>query len=259
MTDRFPAPHAEHDQLLIAALAAGDLQPADRAPAEQLVATCPDCALLVDDLRTIAVATAALPARARPRDFSIHPEDAARLGRRGWRGIVAVLAGQRAAGLKPLATGLTTLGIAGLLLAAMPSIQLGSSAGSASPTGASTAPTHAPAADAPSREGDTMGQPAASGSPPDGAQQFGPASAASGNPAPVAGQASSPVPLDRVTGDESPAVPDRFTTTDQPDAALNETRPASPLVLLSGVFLVVGLALFGIRWTARLLNGHPQR
>src|SRR5687768_2425734 len=103
MPDLLPAPHAEHDLPLIAAFAAGDLQPADRTTTEQLVASCPDCALLVDDLRAIAVATAALPARVRPRDFSIRPEDAARLGRRGWRGLVAALAGQRAAGLKPLA------------------------------------------------------------------------------------------------------------------------------------------------------------
>jgi hypothetical protein len=254
MTDRFPAPHPEHDPLLIAALAAGDIQPTDRTAAEQLVASCADCALLVDDLRAIAVATAALPARARPRDFYIRPEDAARLGPRGWRGLVAALAGQRAAGLKPLATGLTTLGIAGLLLAAMPSIQLGGSAS------APTAPTLAPAAGAPSHEVDTMGRPAASGAPREGSQ-YGTSSQAPAEPVPVTGQAASPIAspalLDNAAGDESPA-PDRLAPAQpaQPAVTPSETHPVSPLVVVSAAFVVLGLGLFGIRWTARRLTAR---
>ncbi|HEV8490588.1 MAG TPA: hypothetical protein VGQ58_12460 [Candidatus Limnocylindrales bacterium] len=249
MTDRLPAPHAQHDQLLVAAFAAGDVEPADRAPAEQLVASCPDCALLAEDLRAIAAATAALPARVRPRDFSLRTEDAARLRRRGWRGLVAALAGQRAAGLKPLATGLTTLGIAGLLLAALPSVQLGGSAASAPLGGAPAAPTLVPAAADPSPVVDAMGEPAASGAHREGAQ-YGPSSQVPG-PVPVSGTASSPIPLDRSFADKS-AAPDSPPPA-QPVVAPSGARPPSPLVVLSGAFLVVGLGLFGIRWTARRL------
>ena len=86
MTDRIPASHAEHDPLLVAALAAGDLEPAERELAEALASRCSDCALLAADLRAITAASAALPARTRPRDFSLRAEDAARLRRRAWRG-----------------------------------------------------------------------------------------------------------------------------------------------------------------------------
>jgi hypothetical protein len=67
----------------------------------------------------------------------------------------------------------------------------------------------------------------------------------------VAGNASSPIPLDRSLADES-AVPDSATPA-QPVIAPSGARPPSPLVVLSGALLIVGLGLFGIRWTARRL------
>jgi hypothetical protein len=70
----------------------------------------------------------------------------------------------------------------------------------------------------------------------------------------VTDQASSPRPLDSASGDESQSDADRLTT-DQPDAATIDSRPASPLVILSGAFLIVGIGLFGVRWTARRLSG----
>ena len=133
-TERGPAAHAGHDPLLIAQYAADDLDPRDRATAEALVNSCTECAELASDLRLIARATAALPETARPRDFTLSPEQAARLRRSGWRGF-----GQRL-GLgwirtdvgRTLAAGLTTLGLAGLLIGVVPG-QLASSGGAAPP------------------------------------------------------------------------------------------------------------------------------
>lgn len=251
MTDPFPASHTEHDPLLVAAFAAGDLGPADRERAELLATTCPECALLAEDLRAIATASAALPPRHRPRDFSLSAEDAARLRRRGWRGwrgLFGALAGPRSAALKPLATGLTTLGLAGLLLAALPAIQLGGSA--AAPTGPA-APAAAPSAGDQGSDTSNLG-PAATTAP----GRLGGYAAQSEPPpevVPVADPAASPLAVGEERGDDGSAVPDRAPS-GQPDAAASGARGASPLVVLSATFLILGLALFGLRWTARRLG-----
>lgn len=248
MTDRFPASHTEHDLFLIAAFSAGDLGAADREQAELLASTCAECGLLEADLRAIATASAALPKAVRQRDFSLSAEDAARLRRAGWRGFVRTLAGPRSAALKQLATGLTTLGIAGLLLAALPAIQLGGSAGS--PIGAA-----APAA--PSSGTDTDSDtnyffPAATTGP----RRVGADTAESAPPRdslPASRPVASPLEVDTASGDEGPAVPDKAQP-GQPETGAPIGPAPSPLAVLSGAFLVLGLALFGIRWTARRLN-----
>jgi len=110
-----PTMHDQHDLDLVVAYAAGDLEGAERAAAEALVAGCPDCALLVSDLRAIADATATLPVPPRRRDFRLSPEAARQA--RGWRprrffdriGIVP-----------SLGAGLAAIGLAGLLLASIP-------------------------------------------------------------------------------------------------------------------------------------------
>ncbi len=81
-----PDGHSDHDALLVARFAAGDVTPAEAELARRLLATCPDCRLLASDLRAIARATADLPAPTRTRDFRLSPELAARLRRSGWRG-----------------------------------------------------------------------------------------------------------------------------------------------------------------------------
>jgi hypothetical protein len=248
MTDQFPASHAAHDLLLIAAFAAGDLGAAERETAERLASTCSECGLLEADLRAIATATAALPKPVRQRDFSLSAQDAARLRRRGWRGLVASLAGPRSAALKPLATGLTTLGIAGLLLAALSPIQLGGAA--ASPTGAA-APGTTSEADA--NPDTNYVFPAAAPSTGQGRQGAFPA--ASTPPRDAAQPASRPATLDVDTagGDEGPVVPDKAPS-GQPAIASPGGSAPSPLAVLSGALLVLGLFLFGIRWTARRLS-----
>lgn len=127
--------HAQHDQLLVVSLAAGDLTGADRDRAASQIATCAECALLNDDLLTIARATAALPAAVRPRDFQLSPEQAARLRPAGWRRFVAAFASPRLAMTRQLGVGLTTLGIAGLLVSTIGSINLGMGGSAAAPAG----------------------------------------------------------------------------------------------------------------------------
>src|SRR5512142_2347353 len=115
-----PDAHSAHDQLLLAAFAAGDLPEAAAADAAGLAASCGECAQLVADLRAIARATAALPMPARRRDFRLSAVDAARLRGPMWRRAMSALIAPRFSFTRPLAAGLTTLGIAGLLLAWFP-------------------------------------------------------------------------------------------------------------------------------------------
>ena len=118
MTDRRhpapPADHAAHDLLLVAAAADRNGQ----LPAA--LADCPDCRALHADLVALAAAVphAALPAR--PRAYPLSPADAARLRPAGWRRWLAAIGTSRDAVTRPLALGLTTLGIAGLLVATVP-------------------------------------------------------------------------------------------------------------------------------------------
>ena len=251
MTDRFPASHTDHDPLLIAALAAGDLGPADREQAELRASSCRECALLEADVRAIATATAALPKPARRRDFSLSAEDAARLRRRGWRGLVGALAGPRSAALKPLATGLTTLGIAGLLLAALPAIQLGGSA--ARPTGPTGPAAPAAAASGGDLGSDTSGFGPADTTAPSRLRGLTAESAPPRDSVPVSRPAASPFAAGQEGADEGPAETDGAPS-GQPEPTLPVARAPSPLAVLSGAFLVLGLGLFGLRWTARRLG-----
>ncbi len=111
--------HTDHDRILVAALAADDLQGAELDAARALVASCPDCAELRDDLVGIAAATRTLPAPARTRDFRLSDEQAERLRPKGWRRFVAGFGSPRLAFTRPLGVGLATVGLAGLLLTAV--------------------------------------------------------------------------------------------------------------------------------------------
>lgn len=115
-------PHAAHDLLLVAARAAGDVHEAELARADAIVAACPECASLASDLQAIATATADLPAAPRTRDFFLIPADAERLRPNGYRRLVAAIAGSRVRLARPLAGGLMTVGLAGLLVAALPGL-----------------------------------------------------------------------------------------------------------------------------------------
>ena len=230
MTNRQPDGHAAHDLLLMSVFAAGDASPAERETATALTDRCPDCARLADDLQVIARATAALPAPARRRDFMLSPGDAARIRRRGWRRLAGVFEGPRFAFTRPLAAGLTTLGLAGFLLAAIPSFGLGAAAPSQSGSG---------------QERLSADQAAS----PEVGHQYNSGS----GPQPAAGGAS-PQPV-TLAGEPDRDVDTTDDRSDGPAAvAPRDPRAASPLAVLSGTFLIVGLGLFGLRWSARHLG-----
>jgi hypothetical protein len=247
MTDRRSASHAGHDPLLISALAAGDLDQDDRTRAEGLAASCADCAVLLADLRSLAAAVAALPAPRRTRDFALRAEDARRLDQRGWRGVLAAFTGPRFT-LRPLAAGLTTLGLAGLLLAAMPSLPLGGSPSSPlSTVGDSIDTAGQGAASAEPRDVAGAGAPSAA---PSTELQFGPASA---DPIVRPGASANPVPSPKTVYDGGVGRTSTETESTDGTAGLPAGEPGgpSPLVVLSASLLAIGLFLFGIRWTAR--------
>lgn len=126
-------PHEDHDLMLVAALAAGDLAGTDRDQAIALVDSCPACATLRDDLQSIARATRTLPPPVRmpARDFRLSEWDAARLRPAGWRRFLPGRVGQ-AAFTRPLGVALATFGLIGLLVTNVPiGLPVGGSAASA--------------------------------------------------------------------------------------------------------------------------------
>jgi hypothetical protein len=251
MPNRPSAPHAEHDLLLVAAHAAGDLDGAERSSAEALLARCVDCRDLAADLRAIAAATAALPAAARTRDFTLRPQDAARLRPRGWRRLAAALGPTRLELLRPVAPVLMTLGFVGLLVSGLPLLQLGglasSGSGAAAPvaapvaSGADRTLTSASAAPAASPETNAYG-PAVKDTgvtPTNGA--FGAAQASPSAPSDIAGEGGD-------TAATTTAPPEFATATPAPVA---RPGPDFRLAAISAAALLVGLALFGLRRALR--------
>jgi hypothetical protein len=273
------AGHAGHDTLLVASLADRSLEASERATAEALIASCGACADLHADLLALRDATRAMPTPARPRDYALTSEDAARLRRGGWRRLVAAFGSSRDAVSRPLAMGLTTLGIAGLLVATIPSIYQGGATTAILSTvggrvgdvpqpevgvdvnGAPVAAASqgvaggalAPVASAPSAAAlpaATAGPAAAAASAPPstvpGKEAFGPAQSAGAGAVP-------PNVSDFGIRGTGPSGPIRVPGVDAGDAST--TSSGAPLLLVaSGIFLVAGLALFAIRWSARRLG-----
>ena len=260
--------HAHHDRLLVASLADHSLTTNERAAAEALVAVCDDCAALHADFLALRDATRAMSTPARSRDYMLTAADAARLRGSGWRRFVAVFGSSRDAFSRPLAVGLTTLGLAGLLLASVPSMlpQSGSTsqpstAGAAAGNGAarpevgtdsSAGPVpaaSAAAAQAPGAAIPSAAAPAATAPPADA---FGPLASAGSSGAPIAGDFG-------VKG-VAPSVGE--VPTRSSDSAGSEDLPGTSgsvaseaglplLVIVSSAFLLVGLAVFAFRWSAR--------
>ncbi|HEX5824725.1 MAG TPA: hypothetical protein VFY18_09740 [Candidatus Limnocylindrales bacterium] len=187
-SDVRPTSHDRHDALLVAALAAGDLSAVERDRATVLIETCPDCATLHDDLLAIARATATVPPpiAIRPRDFRLSREQAARLRPSGWRRVLGAFGSPGLAFTKPLGIGLTTIGLAGLLLGNVSFGGFGGFGGAAAmpaPAAAASAPAARAANDGTTESGPTS-QPRALGDGTGSGAQLGPL--ASGVPAPAA-------------------------------------------------------------------------
>jgi hypothetical protein len=246
--------HARHDQLLIAALAAGDLAAADRTRAQAQLEHCSACAELARDLRAIATSTSPenLPIRPRPRAFILEPADAARLRPAGLRGVLRRLAGPGFTFTRPLAAGLTTLGIAVLVVAALPAtLPL-----AGSPAGAPSGPQEE------ARDQDTSSEYSTNGGPPAPSAAAGrvdelpsaspmPGSAGQeviGGPAAAPGSRGAP-------GASDGATVDRLTQTESESGVEGVAMTPGPslLVIAGWTLVAVGLALFALRWAGRRL------
>jgi hypothetical protein len=108
--------HARHDRFAIsAALGGGGALPGT-------VLSCPACGALHSDLLVIrdAIRGAWLPQR--PRDLRLSAVTAARLRPSGWRRLVRAIGSSRDAISRPLGLSLVGLGLAGLLLTAVPMV-----------------------------------------------------------------------------------------------------------------------------------------
>jgi hypothetical protein len=280
----------DHDETLIARLAAGDLTEAEARDARALVASCPACAQLETDLRSIIAATAGLPAPRRTRDFRLTHADAARLRRTGWRRLLGRFGDPRLAFTRPLATGLVALGIAGLVFASAPAFVGAGTAATAAPAlapgagalsgpaGSTTGSSFNGFESAPGPAGGVNGGDAAASAPaaasaaasapvppplPSPAASIAsvdtsPAPAASTLPAGVTSSAGPPSPAgigDLASGSASPVPAPVF---DQNPVVGKSTGGGaeaasgpSMLVLASVVLVLVGSALFVLGWAAR--------
>jgi len=267
-----PTPHTPADAARahaeqIVAFDAGDLAGAELRTAEALVRSCAGCAALAGDLAAIRGSMSALPVPTRRRDYRLTAEDAARLRPSAWRRALEWLAAPGSS-VRPLATGLATLGIVGLLLTSVP--------GGLSGLAGSAAPVMAPA---PEAQGDnaapagagtmelqgTSAPPTASGGPaattaPEGDPALGATAAPAALPAGTPPSDEAGVAGEAASGD--PAA-DRNALTDPADGSANgfedsakmadsdATAPVPFAALVSLTLLVAGLALLGGRALAR--------
>jgi hypothetical protein len=239
-----PPDHATHDAMWMAALASRDpdLDPTTLARAQAVLVSCGSCADLFADLVAVSAAIPAAAVPKRPRDFTLTAADAARLRPGGIRSWLAAIGSGRDRLTFPLAMGLTTLGIAGLLLATLPgTMMLGAGGAASAPQILSTvgAAIPAPAATA---------APAASAAP-----------AAAGNPYELSAAPSAEAPGEGVFyGDDGDAAASGSPRQDAngmtADASVRDGASGfSTLVVVAGALLLVGIGLFLLRWTARRL------
>jgi len=254
------ASHATHDPILVSSLVDHDLVAAERDAAEALVAACTLCATLHADLVALSAATRAMPTPARPRDYTLTPEAAAGLRPSGWRRWIATFGTSRDMFSRPLAVGLTTLGLAGLLVATVPSIlQVSGATSSASServgSGAPALGALPEAAADPTRPAAAAAGPSAKaaapvpGSPvPDqgGAVAGGPVIADGASPQPGIGTG-----IDgNAKGSNSDSAPPDVPATTEEMVARDPTG-MTPLVLVSGAMFIVGVGLLLMRKVVR--------
>jgi hypothetical protein len=243
------SPHASHDPALVAALAARvpGLTETQDADVRAQIAACADCADLLADLVALQTILPATSTPARPRDFRLTTEDAARLRASGWRRVLGFFGSARDNVTQPLAVGLTTLGLAGLLVATLPTMF---GAG-----GAAMAPQ-------------SVGAPVNDGAAPAAGEAYGterlgataaPSGAAAASPAAASPAPASPAPAPSVAPeDEIFAGADPQDLEAQRDIAgdaaiRDDATGLSTLFVVAGMLLIAGLGLFGLRWSARRL------
>ena len=262
--------HDRHDRFLVAALAAGDLEAKALTDAEELVASFSDCSQLLADLRSIAAAAAALPLLPRSTDFRISPETAERLGARGWRGFLVQLADSRFGFSRPLAVGLTTLGLVGVIAGSIPGAMGGFGSGSAA-----FMPIVGNDNAASSERNGAAGAavPPASSVPAARQPLSSPLTVSLGSPAPTS-LAPRPTSATELNGSSSPpgGLYGGYVAASPPPAKGTEgtssnrlfsssgTSGPPPLLLASLVLLLIGLGILTAQWVAtRLTNRSADR
>jgi hypothetical protein len=241
--------HDNHDLALIAGHAAGDLAVSERISADTLLRSCTDCADLRRDLLAIAAATRALPTPATAsRDFRLDAAQAARLRRGSWLRSILRPFGAARSGVRPMAAAMTSLGLAGILVTTiLPGLFGGGTAS------APTAERDRLAAGLPAPTSAPAQQPIAAGSSA-GAGEFQAAGQPSGRTfEQVTGAKSSQepddMPHDVALGQPGSHVPGPGgTSTDT--SSVSSPWP-NPIVLGSLALIVIGVALFGLRFAAR--------
>ena len=245
-----PSDHTQHDLLAVAAFADRGATGEEADLARAQIAACTECAALHADLVSLATATRQLPPIERPRDFSLRPQDAQRLRPNLIRRLFGSFGTPRDGFSRPLAAGLTTLGLAGLMLGILPgTLSLGGAMG-----GGSSAATSAPApAAAPAASAAAGGAPEAPASgesqrTTDLGQHFAGDQTAEMRPL-GAGEleAESNGGLVMIAGEPSGNAP--------LNSIADDSTGASQLVVISGTLLIIGLGLFALRWTSRRFGG----
>jgi hypothetical protein len=223
-----PDLHAQHDPLVVAAAAdrAGFLPPE--------LADCPDCRALHADLLALAAATPGSAVPARPRPYTLSAADADRLRRPSWRRWFASIGSTRDTLSRPLAYGLTTLGLVGLLLTAGPNLM---PSGAATQILAPVGPDVVESAAAAPGVGGTTNRDVTAGAP--ALEQAIASDAPSAADAAGGGDVERPIPD---AGDSASALNER-----EPGAFGTTVIPA-----LSSALVVIGLALFGLRHLRRV-------
>ena len=275
MTEPFtpaaPEDHAHHDPTWMAALASRDpdLSESERTRAEAALKSCGPCADLFADLVAVSAAIPAAALPTRPRDFTLTAADAARLRPGGLRRWLAGIGSVRDGITFPLAMGLTTMGIAGLLVATVPAALSGmggaTAAGPELRSGAG-APAQAPEVAAPAPAAS-----AAASAPAGTDAALAPmASAPAASAAPAVGESdlyasSSPdseMPDEGGVfyGDDGDAASQAAQRQDASDMALqasiqDDGSGVPTLVVIALTLLIAGLGLFGLRWSNRRFNG----
>lgn len=253
--------HAAHDRLLIANLIDRSVDEAERTRAEELLAACRECEQLYDDLVALSAATRSMAVPARPRDFTLSAADAERLRVRGWRRLLAAIGSSRDAFSRPLALGLTTLGIAGLLFATIPSVIPVGGPAALSPIAASDDAAGGGAQQEMFQASEASPGPSALEpeiAAPPGATAAPSAAAEAAPAAPSRDLGSDPQGEPDVLfgGGESsplagePDVGDANRTVSAAEAQIDRTT----MIVVAGIMLAAGVGLFLLRWTARRLG-----
>ena len=229
-TTRPPDPdHASHDDGLVASLVARplDLDPSESAAASAAVGSCPACRALHDDLVLLAAVLPTASTPVRSRDFTLSEADAARLRRGGLRGLFGRIGSARDTLTRPLAVGLSTFGIVGMLVASVPGAMVSGTASAPMERQGDTTIQSAAGASAESLEIDEPPLPQGEGGGLFQGTDQGDRATGGG------GQVAAPAPEDVAVRDDPTGL--------------------SVLFVLAGAMTIAGFGLFALRWSARRL------